>query len=96
LDASGLSDALVQEKENELLSSLPSNDAAQRHAELVQMKELLFRNEIKLKRLKKIKSKAFRRRLKQDKRRAEEGLDQDQKEIEIKRAKVKFILCRKE
>ncbi|KAI0739334.1 Utp14 protein-domain-containing protein [Irpex lacteus] len=64
------------------MNHLSVEDVAQRRAELAKMRELMFRAEVKAKRVKKIKSKMFRRIRKKQRARAGEGSDEEDGEDE--------------
>ena len=64
-------------------------DVAQRRGELRKMRELMFRAEVKAKRVGKIKSKTYRRIKRKEKERTEEKIDEDDNEDEKLHGRVK-------
>lgn len=108
LEAAGASSAAaVTESEDALaMKMLSPEEAKARKDQLARMRALLFYHEVKAKRLKKIKSKEYRRKLKRSRKRKQEELEemtlmdedeirQQREEAEYERAKERLTLKHK-
>jgi U3 small nucleolar RNA-associated protein 14 len=85
LKSAGLKDEDIQHTEEAMLQMNPLSveEVAQRRGELRKMRELLFRAEVKAKRVGKIKSRAYRRIKRKEKERTDEMIDDNEDEEEI-------------
>ena len=110
LEAAGAhtASAVAESEEALAMRMLDAGEAKARKEELAKQRALLFYHEVKAKRLKKIKSKEYRRRLKKAEKKRQEGagedgmlmlgkeeLQQQQEEAEYERAKERLTLKHK-